>query len=697
MVDKKKEAPVYDADALISLDPMAHIQKRPSLYLGPFDRMQNVALREPIDNSIDEFKAGHGKSIKITLYPDGAASIEDSGRGVPTGINKQTGENGVYMAFGKVGSGGKFGAADSGYGKTASLGLNGVGTTATNATSLRFDVTVYKADGKIHQFSFKNGKPGHFADDSGPDAKFTPSMDIKISKDPRNAKEKKDRPTGTTIKFWPNKAIFGNESNFRVEELRETLRSTAFLVPGIKIIIDDQISGEEQYDEYEFDGGLLEMIEAFSVDNPLIKPIHVTNTGHFKEIVPVPQSDGTIKSQEVEREVEVDVVFRWGDGYDTTIRSYANTLYTPLNGTHVDGFQRSMNKVFLDYIKNTRGLLKAKEEVPTSEDIREGLTAIISISQAELSFVGQDKQRLGGTETGKVVSTVLNQELKNWVNNKKNAAALKTIATKIVEASRVRLAARQQKEVARKKSQLESSASLPSKLVECGNPGTEFSELLIVEGDSALGTMRGARDARYQALLPIRGKILNVQKATQAAMLANQECASIIQVLGAGSGRTFVAEEARYNRVIIAADADVDGNHIRTLLVTFFWKYMREFVEQGRLYSLVPPLFAIKTNGRNSEVFYAIDEAERDSIVKKLESKRVGFIVERNKGLGEMDAEPTWETLLDPAGRRLKRITVNDIHSAAEMLELAMGDKVPPRKDWITINRDKIDSEVLEG
>lgn len=698
MVTKKQvEEQNYGADQLITLEGVVHIQKRPSLYLGPFDRMQIVALREPIDNSIDEFKAGHGKTVKIILHADGAASVEDSGRGVPTDINKTTGENGVYMAFGKVGSGGKFGAADSGYGKTASLGLNGVGTTATNATSRRFDVLVYKKDGTVHRFSFKDGKPGRFAADNGPEDKFTPSMDIEIVKDTRSAKEKKERPTGTTIKFWPNPAIFGQESTFRVDELRETLRSTAFLVPGIRIIIDDQIPGEEQYDEYEFDGGLEEMIEAFADDKPVTKLVHLTGEGGFTETVPVPQADGSIKAEEIERSVEVEAVFRWGDSYDTNIRSYANTLYTPLGGTHVQGFERALSKIFLDQIKTTRGLLKAKEEPPTLDDIREGLTAIISISQSELSFVGQDKQRLGGTETGKVVQSVLTEHLRAWVNDKKNAVAVKTIAQRIVEAARVRLAARAQKETARKKSQLESSTSLPSKLVECGEPGSDYSELLIVEGDSALGTMRAARDARFQALLPIRGKILNVQKATGAAMLANQECANIIQVLGAGSGRTFSIEDARYSKVIIAADADVDGNHIRTLLITFFWKYMRDFVEQGRLYSLIPPLFAVKTNGKNSEVFYAIDEKDLLAIQKKLDARKVRYEVSRNKGLGEMDADPTWETLLDPAGRRLKQITVTDIHAASEMLELAMGDKVPPRKEWITVNRDKIDDDVLEG
>jgi DNA gyrase subunit B len=688
----------YNADSMISMSPIDHIRKRPSLTLGPYDHMQLVALREPIDNSIDEFKAGHGKTIKITLYADGAASVEDTGRGVPTGVNKTTGENGIFMAFGKVGSGGKFGAAGSGYAATASLGLNGVGTTATNATSKRFDTIVYKNDGTIHRLSFKQGLPGHFADDSGPDAAFTPSMDVKVSKDTRTAKEKKERPTGTTIKFWPDAAIFGKESSFRVDELRETLRSTAFLVPGIRIIIESKLPGEEQLDDYEFDGGLLEMVETFATDKPITKPVHLTTSGGFKEEVPVPQADGTMKNEIVDRTVEIEVAFRWGDSYDVSnIRSYANTLYTPLGGTHVQGFQRAMSKVFLDAIKNTRGLLKARDEVPTLEDIQESLTAIISISQSELSFVGQDKQRLGGTETGKVVSAALTKELADWAADKKNAANLKTIANKIVESSRNRVSARLAKETNRKKSKLESSTSLPNKLVECKNPGSEHSELLIVEGDSALGTMRAARDARFQALLPIRGKILNVQKATPAQMLGNEECAAIIQVLGAGSGRTFNLEDFRYNRVIIAADADVDGNHIRVLLITFFWKYMREFVESGRLYSLVPPLFAVKVGIKEDEIIYAVDQAELDEVIVKLKARKVKYEIGRNKGLGEMDADPTWDTLLDPARRVLKQITVDDATASESMLELTMGAKVPPRKEWITENRSGVDAGILEG
>lgn len=686
----------YDADSLITLDPMAHIQKRPSLYLGPFDRIQLVALREPIDNAIDEYRAGYGKQIKVTLFNDGSAQIEDSGRGVPTGINKQTGENGIFMAFGKIGSGGKFGAADSGYAKTASLGLNGVGTSATNAISNRFDTVVFRDD-NMYRLSFKDGKPGHFDTDNDPTAKFTPSMDIKVSKDPRTAAEKKARPSGTTIRFWPNRAIVGNESTFRPDELREILRSTAFLVEGIHITLDDQAEkGGERIDEFQFDGGIAEMLEFFAPDEKLHNIIHIESEGAFKETVPVPQADGSVVAEEVERKVEVNLAMRWGVGYESVTNSYVNTLFTPLGGTHLQGTQRALTKVLGDYIKNTRGLLKAKEEGPNIDDIQEGLTMVISINQSEPSFVGQDKQRLGGNETLRVVQQVVTAEMKKWVEDKKNAATVKLIATKIVNASRIRLQQREQKETARRKTSLE-SASMPSKLVDCSETGTEFSELHICEGDSALGTMKAARDGRFQALLPIRGKILNVQKASLSQMLANSECAALIQVIGAGSGRTFDLSQMRYNNIGIAVDADVDGSHIRSLLITFFWKYMRPLVEAGRLYATMPPLYMLKTTGRNAEIFYLDSDEARDALLAKLDKAKIKHEpLQRLKGLGEMDADEFWDTTLNPETRSLRRITVGDAEKAEAMLELAMGDQVEPRKNWIVESRTKINAEDLD-
>jgi DNA gyrase subunit B len=686
----------YNADSLITLDPMAYIQKRPSLSLGPHERMQLVALREPIDNGIDEFRAGHGKSVKVTIFSDGAAQIEDSGRGVPTGINAQTGENGIYMAFGKVGSGGKFGAADSGYSGTASLGTNGVGTSAVNATSVRFDTLVYKS-GKITRLSFKNGKPGRFADDSGPDATFTAGMDVWEEKDDRSPAEKKARPTGTTIKFWPNKAIFGHDSTYRVDELREVLRSSAFLIPGLHIVIDDQTPGQEQFDEYEFDGGFVDMIDAFSTDIALHAPIHLETSGHFKETIPMPQKDGSVRQEEVERHVKIDAVLRWGEGYDTNIRSYVNTIYTSLGGVHVQGLERALSKVIVDYIKGTRGLLKPKEEAPILADIEEGLTAIISVEQNEAKFTSQDKTKLSGAETGKVVSAALTESLKQWFDNKKNINTVKLIAQHVVDASRVRLAARAQKDVARKQTALESSSSMPAKLVACSSKDSSITELQICEGDSALGGLKLSRSSAFQAIYPLKGKPLNVFNATLAKVLENQEWADLIQIIGAGIGRTFDIETMRYKRIILLADADPDGNHIAVLLTSFFWKYMRPLIEDGRLYIALPPLFSITPTGKNKERFYALNKEELDKLVKRLASQGKKYEkIQRHKGLGEYSPDILAEVVMNPTTRILRQVTSDNVKEIERILELTMGANASDRRDWIVENRDLISEEELD-
>ena len=695
MVTKKPSVQKYDADALITLDPMAYIQKRPSLSLGPHERMQLVALREPIDNSIDEFRAGHGKTIKITLLSDGSAQIEDSGRGVPVGINKISGLNGIIISLGRVGSGGKFGNSDGGYTKTASLGTNGVGTSATNATSLRFDTNVFK-EGKVFSLSFKAGKPGHF-NGEGPDAEFTPSMDIVEFKDTRSAKEKRERPTGTTIKFWPNPSIFGHDSTFRVDELREVLRSSAFLIPGLKIIIDNQILNEEQYDEYEFDGGLVDMIEAFATDKALHSPIHFETDGSFKETIPMPQKDGTVKPEEVERNVKVNAVLRWGDGYDTNIRSYVNTIYTSLGGVHVQGLERAMSAIILDYIKNSRGLLKAKEEAPILQDIEEGLTAIISIEQNEAKFTSQDKTRLSGSETNKVVSRSLSKSFKQWFDDKKNANVAKLIAQRIVNASRNRVAVRTLKDVNRKKSALESSTSMPAKLVSCALTDPALIELQICEGDSATGGLKLSRSAKTIAIYPLKGKPLNVFGLPLGKVLENQEWSDLIQIIGAGVGKTFDVSNIRYDKIILLADADPDGSHISSLLISFFWKYMRALVDEGHLYIALPPLFSITTNGKNRERFYALNQEELDKLIKKLDKEGKKFDrISRHKGLGEYSPEILAEVVMNPETRSLKQITTKDVEAIDEVLELTMGKNAENRRTWIIENRNLISNDDIE-
>ncbi len=688
----------YSADDLVSVSPMAFVQLRPSLSLGPAENMLLVSIRELADNSLDEYRAGYGKTVHLTIFPDGSAQVEDSGRGVPTGINTETGENGIFMAFGKIGSGGKFGGGSGGgYGKNAaSLGTNGVGTSAVNALSLRFQVTVYRND-KMYSFAFKNGSPGHFVDADTPTSAFTPSMDIIESKDPRTVAEKKARPSGTTIRFWPNLEIYGHDASYHVPELREILKSSAFLTPGLHIVFDDYLSEEETHDEFEFDGGLVDLLDTIRTDKGLHVPLHFEMHGAYNETARLAQADGTVKSGEVTREVKVDAVLSWGEGYETNIRSYVNTIYTYLGGVHVQAIERAMSKVILNYIKNSRGLLRAKEELPTLQDIEEGLTAIISVEQDEAKFTSQDKTKLSGTETGRIVAQVLTESLTKWFEEKKNASTAKLIATKIVNAMRVRVSTRTLKETARKKTALETSSSMPVKLVPCGVNDSEYTELQICEGDSALGGLRNSRDARYQAIYPLKGKPLNVHLLPLGKVLENTEWADLVQIIGGGVGPSFDVSQMRYKRIILLADADPDGSHIKCLLISGFWKYMRPLIEQGHLYAALPPLFSVTTTGKVKEKFFAINETELTAITKKLDAQKKNYgKIQRHKGLGEYSKEVLASQVMDPRTRSLRRITVDDVIEANRVLELSFGKNAEDRRDWIVESRSLVSDDELD-
>lgn len=689
----------YDVDALQHLSPLDHIRKRVSLYLGDNtgEGGLTTALREIIDNSQDEFLNGHGKRIVITFFPDGSAEVQDSGRGIPTGIKKDTGENGIVFALTRVGAGGKFGSEGNGY-SAGSGGLNGVGTTASNAVSQRFDVTVYQG-GKEHKISFSKGIPGKFAREDDPFSKFTENGKLVSVADPRSAKEKKERPTGTTIRMWPDKDIFMPGAEFDVETMRFRMKSTAFLLPGLRIEFNDLRNPENpEHDVYEFDGGISEMLETITNDKPLHKPVRIVTEGSFTEVAPIVDKEGKVTTGEVDRHVDIDIAFQYVNGYDTTMKSFVNIINTKHGGTHESGFYRAMSRVIVDNIKNTRGLLKAKEEPPILDDVKEGLVSIVSIKFPEPQFTGQEKSALGTTAITSLLSQEIGARLKVFLDDKKNAQTAKIIYTKVVEAARARLAAKIQKETARRKTALE-SASMPAKLTDCEFVGAGAnSELHIIEGDSAAGGMKKARDSRYQALLPIRGKILNSQKASVSDALSNKEVAEIIQVVGAGMGKNFDPDNMRYDRIIITADADVDGSHIRTLLITLFAKFMRPLIENGKLYAAVPPLYVVKTTGKNPESIYVANDEELEALKKKLasEKKQIRQPIERFKGLGEMDEEDLWDTTLDPSKRALRRITLHDVESAERMLELAMGDKVEPRKDWIIASSEYLDREALD-
>jgi DNA gyrase subunit B len=421
----------------------------------------------------------------------------------------------------------------------------------------------------------------------------------------------------------------------------------------------------------------------------------VTGEGTYKENAA--DANGVMQSNVVRR-AEIEVAFRWGTGYDRTVESFTNTIRNTHGGTHRKGFERALVRALTEAIRNARGLLKPKEEAPVLDDLLEGMTAVIHVRLPEPQFTSQTKDELSTAGITRVLQGLVEQHLKEYVDGRRTKTEARTVLQKIVDAARVRLTQKQQKDAARRKTALE-GASMPPKLVDCRSTGVARSEVFIVEGDSALGTARMARSSEYQALLPIRGKILNVQKASLQQVLDNVECSAIVQVLGAGSGRTFDLAEMRYGRVMIMADADVDGSHIRTLLITLFAKYMRPAIEAGRLFAAMPPLHKVVTKGRNSETIFTYTQQEMESTVARLEKsgKSVQKPVPRFKGLGEMDADELWDTTMNPATRSVRRITLTDAERAEATLELLMGERVEPRKNWLIEAAGRIDQETIDA
>lgn len=669
------------------LEGLDHVRHRVGMYLGGnSNEGATTGFREILDNSVDEAISGYGKEITLLFHGDGSYEVRDCGRGLPVDYNDD-GVSGIEFVLGNIGAGGKFNSDNY----KISGGMNGVGASATNATSVRFDVKVYRS-GKLYELSFKEGKPGHFAKDNDPESKFVPGHKLKVSKDPRSVSERKSAPSGTSIRYWPDFSVFLPGSVVVFDDIKFRAKSTAFLIPGLKfVLVDGRLSDANPViEEFVFDGGLVDMVPTLTNQSLLSSPVHLVAEGSFSETRNVLGDGGHTTRQEIERHVDIDVAFGYTNEDGHKVSSYVNLIKTNNGGTHESGMWRGLSRAFLNYISNTKGLLKGKEEMPTLEDVREGFVGVISVKFPEPTFTGQEKSNLGTPQITSLVSQAVSSELSAWLGTKKNARLAKLLASKIVESSRIRLAAKKQKELAKKKSALETSTAMPPKLVECEFVGDERSELMLVEGDSALGTMRKARDARYQALFPLRGKVLNVHKATHSKMLANSECAGLIQVMGAGSGSTFDFDERRYDKVIIETDADIDGAHIKSLLITFFWKYMKDLILNGKLYAALPPLYEIKVNEgtKNEETFYAIDDDELQSLVKKIKTKN--YTISRNKGLGEMTDDGAYETLLNPETRRLKQITVDHIESAEQMLDLSMGDAVEPRREWISTSRDKV-------
>ena len=729
----------YTARHLTVLEGLEAVRKRPGMYIGSTDgRGLSHCLWEIIDNSVDEALTGHCDSIEVILHADQSAEVRDNGRGIPVDVEPKTGLTGVELVMTRLHAGGKFGGGSY----TASGGLHGVGASVVNALSGRLDVVVARG-GREWAASFRRGVPGQFSG-PGPDAPFVPGSGLQQVR--RVAKAK----TGTTIRFWPDRQIFVRGTRLSFEALAQRARQTAYLVPGLTVRVQDARpaadraeasqadlalagfagadhvfaehgdergaaqagqdgragngqaqDGQPLVAEFRFDGGISEFCAHLSPGEPVTDVIRLAGSGVFSETVPVLDEQGHLTPTEVERELGVDVALRWGTGYDSVTRSFVNVIATPKGGTHVAGFERALVRTLNDQLRAAR-LLKNGDEPVTKEDVLEGLTAVIAVRLPEPQFEGQTKEVLGTPAASRIVAQVVSAELKTFFEGRVRGSKQqsRSLLDKVAAAAKTRIAAREHRENQRRKSALATSA-LPAKLVDCRS-SDDRSELFIVEGDSALGTAKLARDSEFQALLPIRGKILNVQKASLTDMLKNAECAAIIQVIGAGSGAAFDLDAARYQRVIFMADADVDGAHIRTLLLTLFHRYMRPMVEAGRVFAAVPPLHRIKlTKPRKGQqrYIYTYSEAELHRTLLELERRgqRWEEPSQRYKGLGEMDAAQLAETTMDPRHRTLRRIRIEDGPAATAMFNLLMGSEVAPRRDFIVGGAAELDPARIDA
>ena len=679
----------YTAKDLSVLEGLDAVRKRPGMYIGSTDgRGLMHCLWEIIDNAVDESLAGYCKKIEINLEKDKSIEVHDDGRGIPVDKEPKTGLTGVEVVMTKLHAGGKFGGGSY----NATGGLHGVGASVVNALAARLDVEVDR-DSKIYWMSFKRGVAGIFEGD-GPNAPFEAKSGLRI------IGKVSSKITGTRVKWWSDRQIFLKDAEHDIEEIYARARQTSYLVPGITLIVNDNRSKDKTSETFYHKGGISEYCHFLQPDDPVGDVIRLQGRGHYQETVPVLDDQGHLEPTDVERDMDVDVAIKWGNGYESTMRSFVNIITTPKGGTHVQGFERALTKTFNDILRST-GTLKKNELDVIKDDILEGLTAVVTVRMQEPQFEGQTKEVLGTPAVTKIVTTVVGDELKKFFNTTKriDKANGRLILEKVAAASRTRISSRAHKELQRRKNALESS-SLPAKLSDCRSEDVSRTELFIVEGESALGTTKAARNSEYQAILPIRGKILNVQKASLSQMLDNTECASIIQVIGAGSGKSFMIDDARYGRVILMSDADVDGAHIRCLLLTLLYRYMKPLIDDGRVFAAIPPLHRIDIlggGGKKGEVFYTYSDDEMKKLLADLakQGKRWKEPIQRYKGLGEMDSDQLRETTMDPNHRTLRRITVKDAAAAEKMFELLMGNEVAPRKDFIStadIDRDRIDA-----
>lgn len=679
----------YEARHLLVLEGLEAVRKRPAMYIGSTDtRGLMHCLWEIIDNAVDEALAGFGASIDVRLEADGGIFVADQARGIPVDTEPKTGLSGVEVVFTKLHAGGKFGAGSY----NATGGLHGVGASVVNALSARLDVEVDRG-GTTYAMSFRRGVPGVYAGD-GPDAPFTPGGGLrKVGKARRGV-------TGTRVRYWPDRQIFLPGAQLSLKHLLDRARQTSFLVPGLELVVTDARSDEPVTEVFKHDGGISEFCDFLANDAPVTDVIRLQGNDQFTETVPMLDDAGSMTPTDVERSLDVDIAVRWGTGYESRVTSFVNIIATGKGGTHVTGFERGVLRAFAKSLDGTR-LLKAGEEI-IKDDVLEGMTAVVTVRLAEPQFEGQTKEVLGTPPVTRLVARIVEKELGEFLTS--NRAALRpqarAVMEKVVGASRTRVQARAHRDAQRRKNALESS-TLPSKLADCRSTDLDRTELFIVEGDSALGTAKLARNSEFQALLPIRGKILNVQKASVGDMLKNAECASIIQVVGAGSGRSFDLDAARYSKIIFMADADSDGAHIRCLLTTLFFKYMRPLVEAGRVFTAVPPLHRFEVNNPRKgqeRYLYTYSEGEYRRKLAELTKRQVSFKEpQRYKGLGEMDADQLADTTMNPRHRTLRRITIDEAEAAEAVFEKLMGNDVAPRKQFIIEGAYALDSERIDA
>ncbi|HHT7829777.1 TPA: DNA topoisomerase (ATP-hydrolyzing) subunit B [Streptococcus suis] len=636
--DLQEKAQEYDASQIQVLEGLEAVRMRPGMYIGSTSKEGlHHLVWEIVDNSIDEALAGFADKIEVYIEPDNSITVIDNGRGIPVDIQEKTGRPAVETVFTVLHAGGKFG----GGGYKVSGGLHGVGSSVVNALSTQLDVHVYKK-GQVYFQEYKRGEV---------------VADLEVVGET-------DR-SGTTVHFTPDPEIFTETTEFDFAKLNKRIQELAFLNRGLNLSITDKREGVEQTKEYHYEGGIASYVEYLNENKDVIFETPIYTEGEMDDIT-------------------VEVAMQYTTSYHENVVSFANNIHTHEGGTHEQGFRTALTRVINDYAKKNK-ILKENEDNLTGEDVREGLTAVISVKHPGPQFEGQTKTKLGNSEVVKITNRLFSDAFAEFLLE--NPQIARRIVEKGILASKARIAAKRAREVTRKKSGLEIS-NLPGKLADCSSNDATKTELFIVEGDSAGGSAKSGRDREFQAILPIRGKILNVEKASMDKILANEEIRSLFTAMGTGFGADFDVSKARYQKLVIMTDADVDGAHIRTLLLTLFYRYMRPVVEAGYVYIAQPPIYGIKVGSEIKEYIQpgVNQEQELQDALERHSTGRSKPTIQRYKGLGEMDDHQLWETTMNPENRLMARVSVDDAAEADKIFDMLMGDKVEPRREFIEEN-----------